>query len=63
MKNRIKAACKTNSAQVDSVVVLTLMNIVAVISGPELPPILVIVSAILPWPALAFFANLIHPIE
>jgi len=59
---RLKAALRTNEPQATAVLMLTCLNLLAVFSGPDWPPLGLLLVAALFWPVLAFVANLIDPI-
>ena len=61
MKDRIKKAFNTNDAQFSSVVMLTLLMIIAAGSA-NTTSIFVWLFAIGFWPMFAFISNLIDPI-
>lgn len=63
--NRIRAACRTNSAQRDAVALLTIFNLIVVMLGGADSGSLQIGSilfAIFLWPSVAFLINLLDPI-
>jgi len=63
MFSRIKAALVTNDAQFGSVVLLTLLNLFALLSGNREIHIPIVVVVVLFWPVLVFIFNLISPIR
>ncbi len=61
MRERLKAACRTNSAQMNAVSTFTILNIAALVIPPVETRIEVWIGAILIWPFIAFVVNLISP--
>lgn len=60
---RIRAAFHTNEAQVNAVVLLTMLNLAACAFRPDGAPWGLWLIAGLFWPVLAFVFNLLDPIE
>ena len=59
---RIKKAFHTNESQVSSTLLLTSLNLLAVASNGQWPPLWLILFALLFWPAIALFFNFLDPI-
>lgn len=59
---RIKAACRTNDAQISGVTMFTGLNLCMLVSTDATPSIGLLAMAVLMWPAMAFLFNLIDPL-